>query len=74
MIITLLSMVLLIGMNHVNAQTAPAPPGNRSSGNQSGGGSAPIGDDLILLLSMGAAYGGLKGYRFLKTGNRDEVK
>ena len=43
---------------------APPPPGHGSEGNQDQGGGAPIGGGLFILLGLGAAYGGVKGYKF----------
>lgn len=69
--IPLLMSVLFLGSQQIFAQSAPDPPSDHgSSNNSSPGGGAPIGDGLVLLLTMGAAYGGLKGYRFLKTGKK----
>ncbi len=46
--------------------TQPPPPptgaGHGASGNQTGG-NAPVGSGLVLLLGLGAAYGGKKLYR-----------
>jgi hypothetical protein len=39
----------------------PPPPDHGSSGNQNGG-NAPIGSGLLVLLGLGAAYGGKKFY------------
>jgi len=41
----------------------PPPPGHEETGNVPGGG-APIGGGLFILLGLGAAYGGFRGYRF----------
>ena len=41
----------------------PPPPDHNSEGNQQGGRS-PIGGGLFILLGLGAAYGGVKGYKF----------
>lgn len=42
----------------------PPPPGGHGSGNDEGpGGGAPIGSSIIILLSLGAAYGGKKLYK-----------
>lgn len=40
----------------------PPPPDHDATGNQDGGG-APVGGGLLILLGLGAAYGGYKGYR-----------
>ncbi len=39
----------------------PPPPDHGSTGNQNGG-NAPIGSGLLILLGLGAAYGGKKLY------------
>lgn len=41
----------------------PPPPNHNSEGNQEGG-RAPIGGGLFILLGLGSAYGGYKGYKF----------
>ena len=46
-----------------NMFSQPDPPGNHGSGNDAGpGGGAPIGSGIIILLSLGAAYGAKKLY------------
>lgn len=56
------------------AQDPPPPPGGASGGtntdaNRQGAG-APIGGGLFILLGLGAAYGGFKGYKFYKKKNK----
>ena len=55
---------LQLGTNSLHAQTAPNPPANHGSGsNQSpAGGGAPVGGGLLILVGMGAAYGGKRLY------------
>jgi len=57
-----LTFGLLIGLSAISIAQPPDPPGGHGSGgNQSpGGGLAPIGSGLIVLLGMGAAYGAKK--------------
>jgi len=59
-----LTFGLLVGISAISfAQPGPPPPPDEhgSGGNQSpGGGTAPIGSGLIMLLGMGAAYGAKK--------------
>jgi hypothetical protein len=58
-----LTFGLLIGISAVSfAQpSAPPPPSDHGGGNNaSPGGPAPIGSGLVVLLSLGAAYGSKK--------------
>ena len=53
------SILMIIGMmiiNDLNAQ-APPPPQHGRSGNQSGGGYAPVGEGVVMLLSLASGYG-----------------
>ncbi|MCF8337749.1 MAG: hypothetical protein K9I74_07160 [Bacteroidales bacterium] len=67
----LLALVLAFLTFKIHAQgkgTAPPPPPGGSSGSQNtennSNGSAPIGSGIIILLSLGAAYGGKKVYDY----------
>ncbi len=67
------SLLLLIAFITITcspllAQDPPPPPqgGHGQSGNQPPGGGAPVGSGLVILLSLGAAYGGLKMYETRK--------
>ena len=44
----------------------PPPPGGPGTGELPIGGSAPVGSGLVILLSMGAAYGAKKVYQLRK--------
>jgi len=44
----------------------PPPPGGGGNPNPIGGGPAPIGSGMIMLISMGAAYGAKKVYNARK--------
>ena len=44
----------------------PPPPGGGGNPNPIGGGPAPIGSGVIMLISMGAAYGAKKVYNARK--------
>jgi hypothetical protein len=44
----------------------PPPPGGGSNPNPIGGGPAPVGSGIVMLLSMGAAYGAKKVYNARK--------
>jgi len=49
------------------AQAPPPPPGGHGEGgNQPAGGGTPIGGGLVILLTLGAAYGGKKLYKAFK--------
>lgn len=48
------------------AQDAPPPPDSHGSTSDSGGG-APVGSGLVILFSLGAAYGGRKLYDWKKS-------
>ena len=50
----------------LNADNPPPPPGHGSTGNVPGGGN-PIGGGLLILLGLGAAYGGKKIYQMRKS-------
>ena len=66
---TLLILLFLSAGTAVFAQGPPNPtggsngPGTSGNGNQLGN-NAPIGSGLIILLTLGAAYGGRKIYKF----------
>ncbi|MCF8364766.1 MAG: hypothetical protein K9H16_03240 [Bacteroidales bacterium] len=54
-------LLLLVLLNFANPVSAgapppPPPPGHGTGGNVPGGG-APIGEGLIMLVALGAAYG-----------------
>ena len=57
-----LMLGFIVGFSAIGFTQPPPPPaGHGSSGDQSpGGGMAPIGSGLIMLLGMGAAYGAKK--------------
>jgi len=63
-----LTLGLIIGISAISLAQPPNPPGNHgSTGNQApGGGMAPIGSGLVILLSMGAAYGARKVFNARK--------
>ena len=69
-----LILTLFMGWNlNVLAQVPPPPPDvNGSNTNQPAGtgGGAPIGGGIVLLLSMGAAWGGKKVYQAYKDRDR----
>jgi len=59
-----LTICLIIPISLLSQDVPPPPPsgGHGETGNQDGG--APIGGGLFILLGMGIAYGGVKGYKF----------
>ena len=57
------ALFTLFAYNGFSQGPPPPPSGNHGqTGNQTGG-SAPIGGGLIILLGLGAAYGGKKLYQ-----------
>ena len=53
------------------AQGPGDPPGNPGAGGPPVGGSAPIGGGIAILLSLGAAYGGRKVYKYWQSQKED---
>lgn len=60
----LMTAFLWAGVSIVFAQEPPPPPGggHGQSGNQTPGGSAPLGSGIALLLTLAAGYGAKKVY------------
>jgi len=66
--VLMFSFIALLLFTTVGYGQAPPPPpgsGHGQSGNQTGG-NAPIGSGTIILLMLGAAYGGKKVYHYFK--------
>ena len=63
-ILTVLIAIFSIMTTCVFAQVPDPPSNHGSDGNQQSGNRAPIGGGLFILLGLGAAYGGVKGYKF----------
>lgn len=64
-----LILTLFMGWSLVAMAQAPPPPppgGHGGTGNVPAGGTSPIGGGLVILLSLGAAYGGRKAYQAFK--------
>ncbi len=64
-IITALFTIAFVLSASIGFTQPPPPPtgaGHGASGNQTGG-NAPVGSGLLILLGLGAAYGGKKLYR-----------
>ena len=56
----------VLAVSALSAQTPPPPNnggGDPGAGNTPVGGGAPIGSGLLLLVGLGAAYGGKKAYK-----------
>ena len=66
LIITGLLVVVPAIITCASAPPPPPPPGGPGGGDQPIGGAAPIGSGLIMLISMGAAYGAKKVYNARK--------
>lgn len=64
--ITAVSLTLgfILGINVIAFTQPPPPPPEHGSGgnNAPAGGMAPVGSGLVLMLGLGAAYGGKKLY------------
>jgi hypothetical protein len=61
-------ILLVVALFFVSAVTfaqtqAPPPPGHGTSGETDPGGGAPVGEGIIMLIAMGAAYGAKKIYQ-----------
>jgi hypothetical protein len=66
--IVLLTILLSINIPaNANVPPPPPPPGHGESGNVPGGG-APIGEGLMILAALGAAY----GYKKWKASDKEE--
>ncbi|MBW7848395.1 MAG: hypothetical protein H3C41_09990 [Bacteroidales bacterium] len=61
---TLLLIIFIVVSSQLLSQGPPNPPGDPSSGGGPVGGSAPIGSGIGILITLGAAYGGRKVYRY----------
>jgi len=63
------SIILLTGLMlsfPVFADDPPPPPTHGEVGDIPAGGGAPIGEGLLILAALGAAYGGYKWYKYHK--------
>lgn len=65
--IVMLLMFLAINIP-ANAGSPPPPPAEHGSGTNAPGGSAPVGEGLVLLVALGAAY----GYKKWKATGKEE--
>jgi len=66
LIITGLLIVVPVIIASASAPPPPPPPPGGSGGQAPIGGSAPIGSGLVILISMGAAYGAKKVFNARK--------
>jgi hypothetical protein len=73
-IILISSFLLLLSPVFINGVFADAPPDPGGDPNTGGGtpvGGSPIGSGMVLLMSLGAAYGIKKVYRFNQSDETD---
>lgn len=62
-----LTLGFILGLSNVTIPQPPPPPNHGGSGDAApGGGMAPVGSGLVLLLGMGAAYGSKKLFKAWK--------
>lgn len=66
LIITGLLILVPVIYSNAAAPPPPPPPGGPGGTDQPIGGTAPVGSGLIILISMGAAYGAKKVYNARK--------
>ncbi len=63
----LIGLLIIVPVIIVSASSPPPPPPpDPGGGTPIGGGPAPIGTGLVMLISMGAAYGAKKVYNARK--------
>jgi len=60
LIITGLFLIVPVIIASASSPPPPPPPGPGTSDQPIGGGPAPIGSGIVMLISMGAAYGAKK--------------
>ena len=58
----LVGLLIIVPLITVTASAPPPPPPGPGTGEEPIGGAAPVGSGLVLLISMGAAYGAKKVY------------
>jgi hypothetical protein len=61
-LILMLGIMLVAPAYGQNGDPPPPPGDHGSTQNQPPGGGAPVGSGLVILLALGAAYGGKKMY------------
>jgi hypothetical protein len=62
----LVGLLIIVPVIMVSASSPPPPPPGPGTGDDPIGGTAPVGSGLVLLISMGAAYGAKKIYNARK--------
>jgi hypothetical protein len=62
LMVLLLTLCLVFNLPAQPSSPPPTPPGHGQNGNQ-GGGNAPIGEGLLLLLALSGGYGIFKASR-----------
>jgi hypothetical protein len=62
----LVGLLIIVPVIITSASSPPPPPPGPGTGEEPIGGAAPIGSGLVLLISMGAAYGAKKVYNARK--------
>jgi hypothetical protein len=64
----ILFVIMVFGGLALMAQAPPTPPSSANQGGTGpvGGGGAPIGSGMVLLIAMAAGYGGKKVYQARK--------
>ena len=62
--VTGLTFGIIFGLSSIGYAQPPDPPSGHGYGGDSapGGGAAPVGSGIVMLLTMGAAYGSRKLY------------
>jgi len=65
-----ITIVIILGLtlsfNAIAQDTPPSPPSSHGETTNQEGGRAPIGGGLLILIGLGAAYGGRKLYQMRK--------
>jgi hypothetical protein len=71
-IVISLTFGLVMGITALSIAQPPDPPGSHGQGGNMppGGGMAPVGSGMVILIGMGAAYGAKKIFRAYK--NQEE--
>jgi len=65
-IVALTAILMIAGFSLLAQEPPPPPPDAGSQGGPVGGGSAPIGSGIVMLLTMGAGYAVKKVIDFKK--------